>query len=374
MPLHIAIDASRTTVPRLTGTEHYALELTRALIALTAGRDDIRLTLYFRDQPSPDLFPVQPHVTLKVIPFRRAWTHLRFAAALWRDRPDVTFVPAHTLPLFFPGRAVVTVHDLGFRYFPEAHPSADRRYLDLTTRYSAGRATIILADSAATAADLHQFYGTAREKMRVVYPGVEARNVRSNREVLRVREKYGLPERYFVFVGTLQPRKNIARIVGAYVRFRDATGQETNPKDRVGLVLAGGQGWLYDPAWTANVPGLILPGYIDDDDKTALYAGAVALIFPSLYEGFGFPVIEAMHAGTPVITSTTSSLPELGGQATLLVNPLDVEAIADAMRRIASDSTLYLDLQKRGYTQAAQFTWEAAALAALEALEAAGKK
>lgn len=375
MSLHIAIDASRATVARLTGTEHYALELIRALIALTAGRDDIHLTLYFRDTPPPDLFPAQPHVTLKVIPFRRAWTHLRFAAALWHDRPDVTFVPAHTLPLLFPGRGVVTVHDLGFKYFPQAHPPADRRYLDLTTRYSARRAKLILADSAATAADLHKFYGTPSEKIRVVYPGVEARNVRGYREVLRVREKYGLPERYFLFVGTLQPRKNIERIVQAYRRFREIMSQGSSSKEVVGLVLAGGQGWLYDPAWTANVPDLILPGYINDDDKTALYAGAVALVFPTLYEGFGFPVVEAMHAGTPVITSSTSSLPELGGEAALLVDPLNVGAITEAMMFIATDSQLYLALQKRGYIQAEKFTWEAAALAALAALEtAAGQK
>ena len=179
----------------------------------------------------------------------------------------------------------------------------------------------MLADSQATADDLMRFYGTPAAKIRVVYPGVDAPPIG---DVAAVRAKYGLPERYFLFLGTLQPRKNIARIVQAYSRWRAA-----HPDDPAALVLAGGQGWLYDPAWTAGVDGVILPGYVDDADKGALYAGALALVFPSLYEGFGFPVLEAMHCGTPVICSNTSSLPELAGDAALLVDPLDVDAMAE---------------------------------------------
>jgi glycosyltransferase involved in cell wall biosynthesis len=174
--------------------------------------------------------------------------------------------------------------------------------------------------------------------------------------VAAVRQKYHLPERYFLFLGTLQPRKNIARIVTAYRQWRAA-----HPGDPAALVLAGGQGWLYDPAWTADTDGVILTGYIDDADKGALYAGALTLVFPSLYEGFGFPVIEAMHCGTPVITSTTSSLPELAGEAALLVDPHDTDAIAEAMSQLASDDALRLDLRARGYQQAQRFTWDAAA-------------
>ena len=141
-----------------------------------------------------------------MIPFARAWTHLRFAAELWRDRPDLTWVPAHTLPALFPGRAAVTIHDLGYKLFPQAHPPMQRLYLDLTTRYSAARAAVVLADSQATADDLTRFYGTPASKIRVVYPGVDAPPVG---DVAAVRAKYGLPERYFLFLGTLQPRKNI---------------------------------------------------------------------------------------------------------------------------------------------------------------------
>lgn len=354
--MRLAIDASRTTVARLTGTERYASEMIRALVRLNTSHD---IALYFRDQPPPDLQSAG-RVTAHVLPFPRLWTHLRFAAELWRTRPDLTWVPAHTLPALFPGRAAVTVHDLGYRFFPAAHPPLQRLYLDLTTRYSTARASVVLADSRATADDLARLYGTPAPKIRVVYPGVDAPQVG---DVAEMRRKYGLPERYFLFLGTLQPRKNIARIAQAFARWRSA-----HPGDPAALVLAGGQGWLYDPAWTAGLDGVILPGYVDEVDKGALYAGALALVFPSLYEGFGFPVLEAMHCGTPVICSGTSSLPELASDAGLLVDPLDVDAIADAMTAVSGDDPLRAGLRDKGYQQAHKFTWEAAARAALDAL------
>ncbi len=358
MPLRIAIDASRTTVARLTGTEHYALQLIRHLIQLN---DTVaaphRLHLYFRDAPPADLLPASPHVVQHVIPWRRAWTHLRFAAAIYQHRPDVTFVPAHTLPFVFPGRSLVTVHDLGYKYFPASHTRAGRWYLDLTTRYSAQRATRVLADSQATAHDLGRCYGVSQAKITVAYPGVAAPYIG---DVAQVRQKYGLPERYFLFIGTLQPRKNIQRIVQAFARWQASHGDDT----ATALVLAGGQGWLYDPAWVQGVPNVLLPGYIDEADKGALMAGALALVFPTLYEGFGFPVIEAMHCGTPVIVSNTSSLPELVGDAGLLVDPLDVAAIAQALQAVQEQP----DSHKKGYQQAARFTWANCARVAWDTL------
>jgi glycosyltransferase involved in cell wall biosynthesis len=350
--MRIAIDASRTTVQRVTGTENYAIRLIRALIALNTEHD---ITLYFRDTPSPDLFPAYPRVKHRVIPFRRVWTHLRFAIALRQDHPDITFVPAHTLPFWMPGRAVVTVHDLGFKYFPDAHPTADRLYLDYTTLYSAWRAHTVLVDSRATADDLNLFYKVIPQKIEVVYPGVDSPSPPTSPEATEaVRRKYNLP------------RKNIPVIVQAFQRWRMA-----HPDDGAGLVLAGGKGWLYDETWASGLPGLYLPGYIDEADKGALYAGALALVFPSLYEGFGFPVIEAMRCGTPVITSNTSSLPELAGHAALFVDPIDVGVVASSMARIVDDPDLRSRLVTRGYEQAAKFRWERAAEQALQALEQA---
>ena len=306
--MRIAIDASRSDIDQPTGTEHYSRQLIRALIDQNLQRPQPRqFTLYFRDPPAPDLFPRHDTVEQRVIPQRRLWTHSRFARELWRTRPDLTFVPAHTLPFVFPGAAVVTAHDLGYKHFPAAHPRSQRHYLDLTTRFSQARAKIVLADSLATAADLRRHYRTPAEKIRVLYPGVDPPPMRDLRQVL---DKYQLPRRYFLFIGVLQPRKNIERIVAAFTRWQaDGGDYET------ALALAGGKGWLFDDRWLAGAQNVLLPGYIDEADKGALLAGALALVFPSLHEGFGFPAIEAMHCGTPVIASNTSSLPELVGDA-----------------------------------------------------------
>lgn len=350
--MRIALDASRTTVTRVTGTERYSLRLLQSVIA----RDRMHtFTLYFREPPPEDRFPA--HIQRRVIPFPRLWTHVRFAAALWRDRPDLTWVTAHTLPFCFPGKAIVTVHDLGYLHFPQAHPARQRLYLDLTTRFSAWRADLVFADSAATRSDLISHYSVPEHKIHVVYPGVDAPPIG---DVNIARRKYGLPERYFLFLGTLQPRKNIARLAQAYAQFR-----REHPEAEIALVLAGGRGWLYDERWTSGIPGIIQTGYVDDADRGALYAGALAFIFPSLYEGFGFPVLEAMHCGTPVLCSATSSLPELTGDAALTVDPLDVDAISAGMGRLAVDADLRAELSARGRVRAATFTWDAAAERAL---------
>ena len=361
--MRIAIDASRTTVARLTGTEHYALRLIQSLIQVNDQQNiPYQIDLYFRDEPASDLFPASPNVNKHIIPFKRAWTHLKFAHTIWSSRPDITFVPAHTLPFIFPGKSMVTIHDLGYKYFPDAHPARQRLYLDLTTRYSQTRATRILADSQATANDLTKFYNTPSDKIRVVYPGVDPEPLRATlQDVEIVRQKYNLPERYFIFIGTLQPRKNIKRIIQAFSYW-----QSQNHDDDTALVLAGGQGWLFDETWVQSVNNVILTGYIDEADKSTLLKGAIALVFPTLYEGFGFPVIEAMHCGTPVIASNTSSLPELVGNAGILVNPDDTQEIADAMTRYSRDDVFRQNMIEAGQQQATHFTWNKTALDTLE--------
>jgi len=362
--LQIAIDASRTTVARTTGTEHYALELLRHLVKHNETlATPHHLSLYFRGPPAEDLFPESEYVTQRVIPLPRLWTHLRFASTIWQQRPDVTFVPAHTLPFVFPGSAVVTVHDLGYKYFPETHTPAQRRYLEWTTRYSAQRANRILADSQATADDLSHFYQTPAEKIRIVYPGVE-RPPQGDRYQLY--QKYTLPYRYFLFIGTLQPRKNIERIVKAFQMWHYA-----NPNQNTGLVLAGKTGWLFDHQWVTNVDEIYMPGYIDEADKGVLISNATALLFPSLHEGFGFPVVEAMLCGTPVIASNSSSLPELVGDAGILVNPLEEKEIAAAMDLLTDNVLIRRTLRVKGLMQARQFSWRNTAEKALQVLEEA---
>jgi len=366
--VRIAIDASRTTLAQRTGTENYALQLLRALLPLAQAH---QVDLFFRTPPPSDLFPAWPHVRQRVLPLQRGWTHIAWAAALWRGRYAVAWTPAHTLPFFFPRRAVFTAHDLGYLTFPDAHPPHQRAYLDLTTRYSACRATLVMADSQATASDLTHHYHIPPEKIRVVYPGVDERLAPSSFSAIEaVRAKYSLPPRYFLFIGTLQPRKNIARLVQAYALWRSQYKQQT---EEVGLVLGGKQGWLFDPTWTEGVAGVQTLGYVAEEDLAPLYSGALAFVFPSLYEGFGFPILEAMLCETPVLCADTSSLPELAEGAALLVNPLHVEAIAQGMHALASDADLRGRLAARGQVQVQRFTWQNAARQALTVLEEAGQ-
>ena len=371
MTLRIAIDASRTTAAQRTGTENYALRMIQALIKINDTRvDPFYFSLYFRDDPPPELFVTSAIADQVVIPLSRLWTHLRFATALLRTRPDITFVPAHSLPFIFPGKSIVTVHDLGYKYFPAAHPGVQRSYLDWTTRFSQARADIVLADSQATADDLSRFYGTSAGKIRVVYPGVDGANLKATSgDIESVREKFQLPVRYFLFIGTLQPRKNIQRLVQAFGNWqREYDDQETS------LVLAGGKGWLFDESWLDGAQNVKLTGYVDEADKGGLLAGAIALVFPSLYEGFGFPAVEAMICGTPVIASNTSSLPELVGDAGLLVDPLSAAEIAEAMSRCSDDDALRQELIGRGRHRAKSFSWDATAESVLDAFEELGER
>lgn len=364
----IGIDASRTTVAHRTGTENYALNLTRALLAL---RGDHRYRLYFRDRPASGLFPTKDNVEQRVIPFPRLWTHLRLSWEMRRHPPDLLFVPAHVLPPIRPPRSLVTVHDLGYRHFPRAHRLLDRLYLDLSTRWNARAATRLLADSEATKADLIREYGTPAGKITVVYPGRDEslRRVKDPAAIAAVKAKYGIADTYILYLGTLHPRKNLARLVEAFAMLNSQFAIRNSQ-----LVIAGRKGWLYGEIF-AKVKALglsgqvVLTGYVAGADLPALLSGARLFAFPSLYEGFGFPVVGAMSCGVPVVCSDGSSLPEVAGDAALLVDPLDTAALAAAMARLLTGESLRVDLIARGYRQAQQFSWERAARQMMDVIE-----
>ncbi|HET91782.1 MAG TPA: glycosyltransferase family 1 protein [Chloroflexi bacterium] len=356
----LGIDASRAVAPHPTGTEIYSRCLIRALLTLDPSLD---VRLYFRSAPPDDAFP---GAELRVIPFPRLWTHLRLSWEMARCPPDVLFVPAHVLPPVRPPVTLVTVHDLGYLYFPQAHPWPQRTYLDLSTRWSAHVATHILADSRATKADLISQYATPPAKISVVYPGLDESlaPVRERDVIEAVKARHGIQGDYFLYVGTLQPRKNLARLIAAFAALEsDAT-----------LVLAGQRGWLYDDLWAGvrrqGLEGRVLfPGYVSAEQKAALMSGALAFLFPSLYEGFGLPVLEAQACGCPVVTSDTSSLPEVAGDAALLVDPHDTAAITAALDRLTADSPLRRDLIARGLVNLRRFSWKTSAQAVLQIVE-----
>jgi glycosyltransferase involved in cell wall biosynthesis len=364
--MRIGIDASRATVSRRTGTESYARRLIQALLDRGSAHD---LILYFRDSPAPGLFPGGVR---RVIPFPRLWTHVRLSLELLTPpRPDVLFIPAHVLPLIHPLPSVVTVHDLGYRHFPDAHPFTQRLYLDWSTRFSARAATHVIADSEATKNDLIRFYNISSEKIAVIYPGRD--ESLQPVDPAPTRAKYNLPEEYILHVGTLQPRKNLLRLIEAFHSVKCQVSSEH--VSRVTLVLVGRSGWLSDSILekARSTPDVRLLDYVPDEDLAGLYSDARAFVFPSLYEGFGFPVLEAMACGTPVICSNTSSLPELAGEAALLVNPTDTEALAAAVSRVLSEPNLRAALVEKGLTQVKKFSWEKAARETMGGLEKAAE-
>jgi glycosyltransferase involved in cell wall biosynthesis len=357
----IGIDASRMAWARRTGTEQYTAHLLEALVPQGGGHC---LRLYFNRLAAPRPAWLE-QAEVREMPFPRLWTHLRLSWEMLRRPPDVLFVPAHVLPLWRPRRAVVTIHDLGYIHFPEAHPPRQRLELHLSTAWNAHVASRIIAISQATKDDLVRHYRVPEDKIAVVYHGVEPRFRPTPDPAAPAR--YGLPSRYLLYLGTLQPRKNLERLVEAYVRL---------PGDAPALVLAGAKGWYFERiAAVIAKRGLgkrvLLPGYVADDDVPALLTGATALVYPSLYEGFGLPALEAMACGTPVLAADTSSLPEVVGEAGLLVDPLDVDAIATAMQRLLTDGALRAALSRQGRARAKRFSWDRCARETLAVLEAA---
>jgi glycosyltransferase involved in cell wall biosynthesis len=269
---------------------------------------------------------------------------------------------------------VVTVHDLGYRAFPEAHRPLSRWYLHVGTCFSARTAAHILADSQATKDDLVRHCAVDPARVTVVYLGRDDSlgPTTDSARIFGIQTKLGItrqgrPRPYVLYVGTLQPRKNLVRLIDAFARVR-ATRED------VCLVLAGQQGWLSDPIFRrvdelSLHEDVLFPGFVPDDDLPALIGGALAFAFPSLYEGFGFPVLEAQACGTPVLASTSSSLPEIAGESALLVDAMDTNAIADGLMRLVADPVLREQLRTAGFANIQRFSWERCARETLGLLE-----
>ncbi len=373
----IGIDASRAVRAQRTGTERYSLEIIRHLLAMPeAGEHRWRLYL---DAPNRDTrltehLPDADHVEVCVIPARRLWTHRTLAHEVTRRRPDVLFVPAHVIPFVIPASrlpaSVVTVHDLGYHAFPETHTWQQRLLIEGGTRWSVHVAQRVIAVSQATADDLIARCHVPAQRIRVIYEAPAQTAIVTHHQVTEVCERYGLHRPYALFVGTIQPRKNVARLLQAY------DWLYRNTPITFDLVFAGASGWLSDSLYEqAAALGLAqhvrFLGYVPDDDLPALLKGARFFSFPSLFEGFGLPVLEAQSYGVPVLTSNNSSLPEVAGDAALLVDPTDVDAIANAMLRLSRDEVLRQQLIEAGYANVRRFSWEKAAQETLAVLKEA---
>ncbi|MBR4201657.1 MAG: glycosyltransferase family 4 protein [Oscillospiraceae bacterium] len=275
---------------------------------------------------------------------------------------DITHFFNYIVPPGVHGKTVVTIHDMVIRAYPETMRCRTRLLLQTGLRRSMHRADRIVTDSEFSRREIEKYYPKYADKVRVVPCGVDTERFApaSDTEIEKVRQRHHLPEQYFLYLGTLEPRKNLVRLIEAYGLLR-----EKHP-DAPPLVLAGGKGWQYEQIFHAstrkNVRGYVLfPSYIPAEDMAALYSGALAFIFPSLYEGFGMPPLEAMACGCPVMAANAASLPEAVGNAALLCNPHKTEAIAKGLEMLWKNGSLCEKLRQRGFIRAAAMSWDNAA-------------
>lgn len=374
-PLHVAVNAqllSPTGGYRQAGVSAY-IELLLRHLPQAAPR--ARWTVYAPPGVSSERLGSPAHMQLRPSRFdtskpltRIAWEQLVAPLALMRDRPDVLLCPLNVMPLLAPCPCVVTVHDLAFLRF-NLHKPAKRRYLATLTNRSVRRARHVITVSEFTRQEVLALLDVDPDCVTAIPNGRDTRFRPQEPEAVEdFRAARELPERFVLFVGTLEPRKNLPTLLRAYAKVRAELAMP--------LVIGGGKGWLYDEIF-ALVRELGLErdvrflGFVESADLPLLYAAATAFVYPSLYEGFGFPPLEAMATGTPVLISDTGALREVVGEAGLSVPAQDVDGMAAALLRITRDTELRVELREKGLERAQQFSWERASKSTAEVLHAA---
>ena len=335
-----------------------------------AGRHARRGGLDFGDRPglrfSTSLLPTGRPET------RILWEQLSAPFALERDNIDVAHATVNVAPLMSGRAVVVTVHDLAFLRYPEQYPGFKQRYLTAMTRRSVEHADRVIAVSSSTRADIIHFYDVDPDRVVVVPNGLDPamKPIEDPEALATFRKKHDLPERFILFLGTLQPRKNLIALMRAWARL--------DPANRLPLVVVGAQGWMYEPileqARALGVAGeIVFKGFAESRDLPYWYSAATIFVYPSLYEGFGMPVVEAMACGVPVIASNTSSLPEVAGDAGILVDPSNISALSEAIQSLTDREDLRRTLRQRGLDQAMQFSWTRTARETASVYERAAK-
>ena len=363
--MKVIFNVDAITAP-LTGIGRYALEIARGL-AHHAAIDELKLYSAYQwvDDPAHALAANRTIAAIRRnVPFKtqalELYTQIRSAMFRLHTRTLkgwILHTPNYVL-MPFDGPALTTVHDLSWLSFPEAHPVERVRFLDRHLPKTLARANLVLTDSDFIAAEIAERFGIAREKIRAIPLGVDANyRPRPRAEIAPVLAKHGLADsEYLLVVATLEPRKNLARLVRAYAGLAPAL------RARHPLVIAGARGWLSGELEKAIAPleakgEARRLGYVEEDELPAIYAGAHAFAFPSLYEGFGLPVLEAMACGVPVLTSSVSSLPELAGDVALTADPRDDDALRAGLLRVLEDSSWRSGASSRGVLRARDYPW-----------------
>lgn len=370
----------KTGLPRRVGSGEYCFEL---LVNLNSLDKKNKYIIYLPQNPTIDLPQESNNWHYKIVRPRPMWTLLGLSLELLFGTPkaDVFFSPTHYLPLFLPIPSAVSVLDLSYIHFPSLFKKKDLYQLKSWTAYSIKNASTVFTISQASKDDIIKTYKVSEKKVIVTYPGIKSEirpfglaggenpkfetNSKLEMQNSKLHKgKYGIEGDYILFVGTLQPRKNIVCLIEAFSRI----------KREVSLVIVGKKGWLYDEILEApkkfNVEKRVkFLDFVENEDLQQLYKKALCFALPSLYEGFGLPVLEAMKYGCPVLTSNVSSLPEAGGDAALYVNPLSVEDIAKKLELLIEDEELRKKLIEKGYKQVKKFSWEKTACETLKSLE-----
>lgn len=360
--MHIAINAhllAHTRNYRRAGVSNYTEQLILHLAQIDQKNTYTIFTTRGLTQRTWSL-PSNFHVRSSLLPtinprIRVPWEQFLAPALLRLYGADLYHGVLNVMPLAASIPSVVTIHDLSPFLFPQTFRRVNRAYLRWAVRVACRNAAHLIAVSEFTKAEMMRWMHVPSERITVTYNGVNQRFAPPTPQALAsFRQRAGLPERFILFVGTLEPRKNLPTLLEAYARIAADTDAQ--------LIIGGGKGWLYDSIF-AKAEQLQLgqrvrfAGFIDDNDLPLWYAAASIFILPSLYEGFGIPLLESMACGTPVVTSSSSSLPEVVGDAGLIVPPTNVDAMAEALLRLLNHAALRDELRERGLVQARRFSW-----------------
>jgi glycosyltransferase involved in cell wall biosynthesis len=340
-------------------------------------------TVFVNGQEVIDQLASHPQITYLSAPWpesrpasRIAWEQFTLPTIIRKRHIDVLHSPVNVRPEWLPETcaSIVTLHDLAFLRFPHVLTRAKRLYHRTFTVRSLNHASMIITVSDSTKRDVHELVGIPYERIQTIYPCIDTRfsNVFKEDQVQTFRENHGLHEGFILYLGTLEPRKNILNLIDAYVQLR----QKYQLREK--LVLAGGKGWLYDTIFEkvrqlGLEEDILFPGFVSDSEQALWYQSAAAFAYPSIYEGFGIPVAEALICGTPVVTSNVSSLPEAGAGVALCIDPQDINALSEALYQAITDQQLREKCQQIAPTIAQQFSAHAMVQKTLAAYEQAAK-
>ena len=383
----IGVDGNEANVKNRVGSGQYTYELLKQF----ARSKNHQFEIYLKSKPEKDLPKTTKNFKYKVFGPKKFWTQFALPLKLtFGKKPNVFFSPAHYGPRFTAVPYVVTIHDLSYIHFPQLFKKNDLYQLNNWSKYSIEKSARIIVPSASTKSDVVKNYQIEESKITVTYEGYDKSRFKpqSGSVVEKAKLKYKIKGDYIIAVGTLQPRKNLERLIEAFASivnssqltvntYKNSVNREPSTQN-LKLVIVGKLGWLYGPIF-AKVKALgiqknvVFTDFVPDADLPALVSGAKLYINPSLWEGFGIPVIEAQACGVPVVVSNTSSLPEIVGDTGILIDPEKVESIAEGIEKVLSSHKTNFDLVKKGLENSRRFSWETCASETLKVLESAAK-